>query len=57
MLRVVLDTNVFVSSLLGKSGLPAQAIIAWRERHYLLVTSPTLIFEIVHTLGYCQQRQ
>ena len=52
MLRVVLDTNVFVSSLLVKSGLPAQAIDAWRERQYLLVTSPILLAEIVHTLSY-----
>jgi putative PIN family toxin of toxin-antitoxin system len=52
MLRVVLDTNLFVSSLLVKSGLPAKAIDAWRERKYLLITSPVLIAEIVNTLSY-----
>jgi putative PIN family toxin of toxin-antitoxin system len=52
MLRVVLDTNLFVSSLLVKSGLPAQAMDAWRERKYLLITSPTLIAEIVDTFSY-----
>jgi hypothetical protein len=52
MWRVVLDTNLFVSSLLVKTGLPAQALNAWRERKYLLVTSPSLIAEIVHTLSY-----
>ena len=52
MFRVVLDTNLFVSSLLVKSGLPAQALDAWRERKYLLVTSPPLIAEIIHTLSY-----
>jgi predicted nucleic acid-binding protein len=50
MLRVVLDTNVLVSSLtpvlvsaLLREGKPAQAIQAWREQRFLLVTSPTLI--------------
>lgn len=52
MLRVVLDTNLFVSSLLVKSGLPTKAMDAWRERKYLLVTSPALIAEIVNTLSY-----
>lgn len=52
MLRVVLDTNVFVSSLLVKSGQPAEALDAWRSRSYLLVTSPPLIAEIVNTLSY-----
>ncbi|MBV7331617.1 putative toxin-antitoxin system toxin component, PIN family [Chloroflexi bacterium TSY] len=52
MLRVVLDTNLFVSSILVTHGLPAQAIQQWRERRYLLITSPALIAEIRHTLGY-----
>jgi predicted nucleic acid-binding protein len=30
MLRVVLDTNVFVSSLLVKVGVPAQVLDAWQ---------------------------
>ncbi len=57
MLRVVLDTNLFVSNLLIKSGLPAQAIDAWRERKYLLITSPALIAEIVKTLSYDRTRR
>ncbi|HRQ40268.1 MAG TPA: putative toxin-antitoxin system toxin component, PIN family [Chloroflexota bacterium] len=47
-----MDTNLFVSSLLVKSGLPAQALDAWRQRKCLLVTSPSLIAEIVNTLNY-----
>lgn len=46
MLKVVLDTNVFVSSLLSKAGRPAMVIDAWRAGRYLLVTSPSIIFEI-----------
>jgi len=50
MLRVVLDTNVFVSSLLSTQGLPAPVLHAWREGRYMLVTSPPIIAEIVEVL-------
>lgn len=50
MLRVVLDTNVFVSSLLSTQGLPAQVLSAWRDGRYMLVTSPPIIAEIVEVL-------
>lgn len=50
MLRVVLDTNVFVSSLLSTKGLPAQVLHAWREGRYMLVTSPPIIAEIIEVL-------
>jgi putative PIN family toxin of toxin-antitoxin system len=57
MLKVVLDTNVFVSSLLVKQGPPAQALDAWRERRYLLVTSPAIVSEIQTTLNYPRLRR
>lgn len=46
MLKVVLDTNIFVSSLLSKSGRPARLIDAWRAGRYLVVASPPIISEI-----------
>ena len=52
MLKVVLDTNVFVSSLLVRAGLPALVLDAWRERRYLLIASPAMIAEIRATLSY-----
>jgi putative PIN family toxin of toxin-antitoxin system len=57
MLKVVLDTNVFVSSLLVKRGLPAQVLDAWRERQYLLIISPALVAEIQSTLSYSRIRR
>jgi len=57
VLRVVLDTNVFVSSLLIRAGLPARVLDAWRERKFLLVTSPPLIAEIRATLAYSRIRR
>ena len=50
MLRVVLDTNVFVSGLLSKTGLPAKMLDAWRAGQYLLITSPPIITEIKRVL-------
>jgi predicted nucleic acid-binding protein len=46
MLKVVLDTNVFVSSLLVRQGLPARVSDAWRERRYLLAVSPAIISDV-----------
>jgi len=46
VLRAVLDTNVFVSSLLNKKGGPAKLLDAWRAGEYLLVTSPSIMEEI-----------
>lgn len=57
MLRVVLDTNQFVSSVLVHHGLPAQVLDAWRQRVYLLVTSPAIIAEIRATLAYPRIRR
>lgn len=57
MLRAVFDTNIFVSSLLVKTGVPAQAIDAWQDRRLVLVTSPAIIAEIRNTLGYPRIRR
>jgi putative PIN family toxin of toxin-antitoxin system len=46
VLRFVLDTNVFVSGLLSKTGLPATILDAWRAGQYLLITSPPIVAEI-----------
>ncbi len=57
MLKVVLDTNVFVSSLLVRAGGPARLLDAWRERKYLLVTSPSILAEVRSTLNYPRIRR
>lgn len=50
MLRVVLDTNVFVSSLLSRNGAPSKVVDEWRAGKYLLVTAPSIISEIRRVL-------
>jgi uncharacterized protein len=57
MLRVVLDTNIFVSSLLVKADVPAQVMDAWRGRRYVLVILPAIIAEMRATLNYPRIRR
>ena len=52
MLRVVLDTNIIVSSLLSPSGAPAEVLDAWRElRYVLLLLSPAMLDELRSALA------
>lgn len=57
MIRIVFDTNIYVSSLLRRNGLPAQAIDAWRAHRLQLVTSPAILSEFTATLQYARIRQ
>jgi putative PIN family toxin of toxin-antitoxin system len=57
MLKAVLDTNVLVSSLLVKAGLPARVVDAWRRQQYILVISPDLVAEVQATLNYPRLRR
>lgn len=50
--RVVLDTNVLVSGLMGTKGAPRQVLDAWLDGEYTLVTSLYLVDELVHVLQY-----
>jgi putative PIN family toxin of toxin-antitoxin system len=50
MLRVVIDTNIFVSALLSKTGAPAQVIDAWQARKFLVITSDAAILEVERVL-------
>ncbi len=50
MLRVVIDTNIFISALLSKKGAPAQVIDAWQARKFLVITSDAAILEVGRVL-------
>jgi putative PIN family toxin of toxin-antitoxin system len=52
VLRVVFDTNLFVSSALVDEGLPARALDAWRAHQFVLIVSPAILAEISATLRY-----
>jgi putative PIN family toxin of toxin-antitoxin system len=54
MLRVVIDTNIFVSALLSKKDSPAKILDTWRERKFLVITSEAAISEVERVLGELQ---
>lgn len=51
MLKVVLDTNQLVSSLLSTRGLQRHLIDAWRRRTFLLLLVPGQIDEVAEILN------
>jgi len=56
VLRVVLDTNQFVSGLISARGASAQVLQAWRDHAYLLVISRTIQRDIERVLAYPKLR-
>ena len=56
-LRVVFDTNLYVSKMLMPVGVPAQAFLAWQNAQFELLTSPAILHEIRNTLGYPRLRR
>jgi putative PIN family toxin of toxin-antitoxin system len=52
MLRAVLDTHQFISSLAFKRGHQAALLEAWKERRYLLLTSKFILAEIKRVFEY-----
>lgn len=51
-LRAVLDTNVFVSGLIGLKSPPRRIVDNWLDGQFTLVTSLHLVEELAHVLGY-----
>ncbi len=52
VLRVVLDTNVYVSSVILSRGTPFEILEAWRNQAYILITTEAIIAEIERVLQY-----
>ncbi len=46
MLKVVIDTNVFVSATITEKGKSAQILKAWREKKLEVIISPEILKEI-----------
>lgn len=51
MIKVVLDTNIFVSGILNCKGAPGQVLKAWQENKFVLTTSKPIIKEIKQVLN------
>lgn len=52
MLRVVIDTNQFVSAVISRHGASAQIIDAWRRHAFLLICSQEILDEITAVFNY-----
>ena len=51
MLRVVVDTNVWVSALLNPRGHPAQVLQAFRDERFVAILSQPLVDELIDVLA------
>jgi putative PIN family toxin of toxin-antitoxin system len=49
-LRVVIDTNIFISAMIAAAGLPAKLIRLWKKNRFTLVVSNDTIEEITEVL-------
>ncbi|HEX6039294.1 putative toxin-antitoxin system toxin component, PIN family [Longimicrobium sp.] len=56
-MNAVVDTSVFISSLLKKQGVPAQVLDAWRAQLFQIVTSPAIVEEVRTTMTYSRIRR
>ncbi len=50
MLRIVLDTNIFISAFLSPGGTAGRAWQAVLQRRFRLVTSPNIVAEVARIL-------
>jgi uncharacterized protein len=50
--RVVLDTNIFISALITPNGISASIIAAWKDKSFDLIGHELLIAEVRSALRY-----
>jgi len=55
--RVVLDTNILISSAINKLGIPRQLFKLWRSRKLILVTSQFQLRELTRVFHYKRIRK
>lgn len=56
-MRLVVDTNVFVSALLADASLPAHLVVLWREGRFDLLTSAAQLDELMRVTRYPKIRE
>ncbi|MBU1203706.1 MAG: putative toxin-antitoxin system toxin component, PIN family [Nanoarchaeota archaeon] len=50
-MRVVLDTNVFISGIFWEGNYCSQIIDLWKNKEFILLTSFPIIKELINSLG------
>ena len=56
-MRLVIDTNILISSLLASTSLPAHLIVLWREGRFDLLTSVAQLDELMRVTRYPKIRE
>ena len=56
-MRLVVDTNILISSLLAGTSLPAHLIVLWREGRFDLLTSSDQLDELMRVTRYPKIRE
>lgn len=51
-MKVVLDTNVFISGLMLPDSIPGRILSAWQNTHFEVVLSEPMLEEIINVLSY-----
>ncbi len=52
MLKAVLGTNVIVSGIISKGGIPFRLLEGWQDREWDLLISPRILQEVQRVLGF-----
>ena len=52
MIKVVIDTNVFVRGLLNADSIPGQVLREWKNGRFLVVSSSEIVVEMQRVLNY-----
>jgi putative PIN family toxin of toxin-antitoxin system len=55
--RLVIDTNLFISALLFETSLPAHLLLRWRQGRFDLLTAPEQIDELARVTRYPKIRE
>ena len=56
-MRLVIDTNILISALLGETSLPAQLLSRWRQGRFELLTSANQLDELMRVTRYPRLRE
>jgi putative PIN family toxin of toxin-antitoxin system len=56
-MRLVIDTNIFISALLAETSLPAHLVVLWRDGRFDLLTSIDQLDELRRVTRYPKIRE
>ena len=55
-MKVIIDTNVFISGMFFQGGTPRSILLAWKNKKFRIVVSPEILEEYNDTVKDLQER-